>query len=58
MKCTVNYKANILANHVLKEVHSMQDNVLKVLDPSLFGSEDIENDTLPQQKTNSAPANV
>ena len=58
MKGTAFHRANMLAEQVLQEVRSVQENVLEALDATNFNGEDKENDPPPQQKANSVATSV
>ena len=58
MKGTAFHKANMLADQVLQEVRSVQENVLEALTAANFNDEDKENNPPPQQQANSVATSV
>jgi hypothetical protein len=58
MKGTAFHRANMLADQVLQEVRSVQENVLEALEATSFNTEDKENDPPPQQQANIVATSV
>ena len=58
MKGTVYHRANMLAEQVLKEVRSVQENILEELDATQFNGEDKYIETPPEQKAKSTATSV